>query len=387
MKKWSELEAFCTNFAPSAVKAHFDGFVFDNIQDDKKNLSIEPGELTAALCKCDAWSINIENNQDTLAELFAKSLRQRESPESGKGISPADEALAAIAASEVAPDAARERARIKLQRAAKFRRAKERADSAYTRGHYRAAVAMYRDALRLEGDDNDALRASVHANLAAAALVLDRPSEAVDHCTKALLFRSNYMRARLRRARAHAKLDHYTEAIKDFDAFLQSKNDFSGVDSHESVKKERDDVERDLLRRRTRSKATNHNQQAPCENTYSTRFHFTKKQQHHQNHSSQQQGDPKIHKTSSRISTLPSTSGTHYTVLGLGPQAQTNDIKRAYARLALQYHPDRNKSEHATAAMARINEAYECLKDPVARASYDFTAGLRRRRATAWPCS
>ena len=88
-----------------------------------------------------------------------------------------------------------------LNRASKARRAKTRADDAYARGHYRAAAAMYRDALRLDAFSEVAgLRAAVHCNVAACALVLDRCGEAVDACTKALRLRPDYLRARLRRA-------------------------------------------------------------------------------------------------------------------------------------------------------------------------------------------
>ena len=67
-----------------------------------------------------------------------------------------------------------------LNRASKARRAKTRADDAYARGHYRAAAAMYRDALRLDAFSEVAgLRAAVHCNVAACALVLDRCGEAV----------------------------------------------------------------------------------------------------------------------------------------------------------------------------------------------------------------
>ena len=46
-------------------------------------------------------------------------------------------------------------------------------------------------------------------------------------------------------------------------------------------------------------------------------------------------------------------------MLGVGRDARPAAIKKAYAKLALRFHPDRCTSPGATAAMARINEAYE----------------------------
>ena len=54
-----------------------------------------------------------------------------------------------------------------------------------------------------------------------------------------------------------------------------------------------------------------------------------------------------------------------YKVLGVSPDASDEEIKRAYRRLAKQYHPDRNPGD-ATAAqkMQQINAAYEQIKNP-----------------------
>lgn len=54
-----------------------------------------------------------------------------------------------------------------------------------------------------------------------------------------------------------------------------------------------------------------------------------------------------------------------YKVLGVSPDASDDEIKRAYRRLAKQYHPDRNPGD-ATAAkkMQEINAAYEQIKNP-----------------------
>ena len=61
-----------------------------------------------------------------------------------------------------------------------------------------------------------------------------------------------------------------------------------------------------------------------------------------------------------------------YLLLGLGSEATTADIKRAYRRLARRYHPGINPGDRAAEAMFRqISEAYETLVDPQRRQTYD----------------
>jgi molecular chaperone DnaJ len=61
----------------------------------------------------------------------------------------------------------------------------------------------------------------------------------------------------------------------------------------------------------------------------------------------------------------------YYDVLGLPRNASPDDIKKAFRRLAMQYHPDRNKESEAEARFKEVNEAYEVLSDPERRAMYD----------------
>ncbi len=61
----------------------------------------------------------------------------------------------------------------------------------------------------------------------------------------------------------------------------------------------------------------------------------------------------------------------YYEVLGISRSSNDAEIKRAYHRLARQYHPDLNKSPDAEARFKEINEAYEILGDRRKRAEYD----------------
>ena len=61
----------------------------------------------------------------------------------------------------------------------------------------------------------------------------------------------------------------------------------------------------------------------------------------------------------------------YYEVLGVPRGASSEEIKRAFRRLARQYHPDVNKSPDAEATFKEINEAYEVLSDEQKRLAYD----------------
>jgi DnaJ-class molecular chaperone len=73
--------------------------------------------------------------------------------------------------------------------------------------------------------------------------------------------------------------------------------------------------------------------------------------------------------------------GDYYKILGVSKTASAEDIKRAYRKLALQYHPDKNKTKEAEEKFKEINHAYEVLSDPQKRQQYDqfgpqaFTGG------------
>jgi molecular chaperone DnaJ len=68
---------------------------------------------------------------------------------------------------------------------------------------------------------------------------------------------------------------------------------------------------------------------------------------------------------------MATTKRDYYDVLGVGRQASSDEIKKAYRRLAREYHPDVNKNLDAEARFKEINEAYEVLSDEQKRAAYD----------------
>lgn len=74
-----------------------------------------------------------------------------------------------------------------------------------------------------------------------------------------------------------------------------------------------------------------------------------------------------------------SAKRTYYDVLEVSPSAKQNEIKAAYYRLSMRYHPDKNKGSSASSErFQEITTAYDTLSNESLRAHYDDEIGSRR---------
>jgi len=79
----------------------------------------------------------------------------------------------------------------------------------------------------------------------------------------------------------------------------------------------------------------------------------------------------------------------YYHTLGLTRDADAEQVKRAYRKLARKYHPDVSKEKNAEAKFKEVQEAYEVLKDPEKRTAYDqlgpnYRSGQQFRPPPDW---
>ena len=80
---------------------------------------------------------------------------------------------------------------------------------------------------------------------------------------------------------------------------------------------------------------------------------------------------------------------TYYEILEVNKKASQEEIKSAYRRLAMLYHPDKNKLPEAEEMFKKIAEAYAVLSDPSQRKQYDLdneprTVLRRKKQEQMW---
>lgn len=67
------------------------------------------------------------------------------------------------------------------------------------------------------------------------------------------------------------------------------------------------------------------------------------------------------------------TKRNYYKILGVSKNATEDDLKKAYRKLAIKLHPDKNKAPAASEAFKKVSAAYACLTDLKRKTIYDLT--------------
>jgi tetratricopeptide (TPR) repeat protein len=319
------------------------------------------------------------------------------------------------------------------ERLARTRIEREKADELFRRCDFVQASEAYSLCLRIDSDSSGfegfggggRLHAVLHCNRAACLMAQKKYEEALAECSAALRIHPRYMKAMLRRARCYSRLDRLNESIVEFQRWIDLVRDaktcpqavpiflspclFDGP--HEvsdsdaaQVKTELDEVVK---------------MKAKIDETARAEAQYRREHQRRQNARFDAEGDSRRerdyaygqHNSSSRrwgsFSDRGANSRTtynnatrgrgtssdeeyilspksmaaeknHYKVLGLQSNASDGDIKKAYKKLALKYHPDKNKDDDAVDTFRRVKEAYEVLGDSGLRRKYDQDLRWRR---------
>ncbi|GMH81044.1 hypothetical protein TL16_g08803, partial [Triparma laevis f. inornata] len=313
---------------------------------------------------------------------------------------------------------------------------KDSGDSLFRKGDYLAAVSSYSAGIGLFGlNEKGKVLAVLYCNRAAGQMALKKYREGAKDCTSALDIDAGYMKARLRRARCRARTKNYFESKADYNEWLKMAEVGDGGggaglrgekqalrEEIESVKRELKEClaaegdekkERDRARWFEKNFATNNSsRRAPPtggakENYYGSRRsstaasgepppprgHSAYGRRHSdygssKTHRGPHPGGPGSSSSSSRPSSrsagAASSPGSdenisHYKVLNVDKAADTNQIKKAYHKAALKYHPDKNKEEGAADQFRRVQMAWEILQDPSTKRRYDAEQNVKAR--------
>jgi tetratricopeptide (TPR) repeat protein len=319
---------------------------------------------------------------------------------------------------------------------------REIGDDMYRVADYDTAAQQYAACLLIDSDGQSnngetaggRLHAVLHCNRAACFMANKRYHDAIDECTAALKIHSRYMKAMLRRGRCYGRLHRYQEAISELEHYIElveearksprspatfvppclfdGPRDVTDLDI-QTVKTELESIRKSKRRSEAhaREDANIHRERA---NVYHERFasHFSRadgggtssarqRQENWRNgENSSRRWDPfaggrpnaggySSHQRSKSFDSSqrgqkplgnPSldASSDFYDVLGLKRNASEGEIKKTYRKLALKFHPDKNKSEGALEAFRLIQKAYETLSDPEKKRDYDLVWNRQR---------
>ncbi|KAF2091557.1 TPR-like protein [Saccharata proteae CBS 121410] len=195
-----------------------------------------------------------------------------------------------------------------LRTVQKLDRMKEEGNAAFKAGRYQEAVDTYTKALEVD-PTNKGTNSKIYQNRATCNIKLKNYQAAVDDSTQALSLDSSYLKARKTKAKALGELGKWEEAVRELNAVKEANP------SEPGIAKDIRNAELELKKSKRKD---------------------------------------------------------YYKILGVEKDADEQQIKKAYRKLAIIHHPDKNQGdEEAAERFKDIGEAYETLSDSQKRARYD----------------
>lgn len=193
------------------------------------------------------------------------------------------------------------KAMVMLRTIQKLTRTKEEGNAAFKAKDYRKAIDLWSQAVAVDSQNKD-MNSKILQNRAQAYINLKEYTSAINDCDEALRLDPSYTKAQKMRAKAHGAAGNWEKALQDYKAVAEANPTEKGI--HEDIR--RAELEMKKAQRKD-----------------------------------------------------------YYKILGIDKDATEHDIKKAYRKLAVKYHPDKNRDgEAGDEKFKEIGEAYETLSDP-----------------------
>ncbi|KAI8083259.1 uncharacterized protein B0P05DRAFT_536717 [Gilbertella persicaria] len=214
------------------------------------------------------------------------------------------------------------KARALLKTARSIEKQKEVGNNAFKSGQLDEAYEAYTAALEIDSSNNH-MNARLYSNRAAVLQKQKKFEEALLDCDKAIQLDEEFYKAYSRRAGCYMETEQYEEAVRDYRKLTEV--DAGNREYH------------NLLRK-------------------------------------------------AELELKKSQRKDYYKILGLTKSASESEIKKAYRKLALQYHPDKNAGDvKAEARFKEVGEAYAILSDSEKKARYDSGVDLEGGMSGGFP--
>ncbi|KAH7465479.1 DnaJ-like protein subfamily C member 7 [Phytophthora ramorum] len=257
---------------------------------------------------------------------------------------------------------------------------KHNGNARFKEGEYQEAVRFYSEAVQIDPQHFEYC-AIIYCNRAAAQMGLERYHTAILDCNEALQRKPQYARALLRRARCYVALKMFHEAVKDFDSYLREQPNELPTEATADVRRERNEAKAAIAKAREEAKQREAAKKRAEREQRQRRSHRWEESswndsRFHENFrrgtSTSSGGNNNNNGSSYGSSRFPSSGAggrasfmapktqrrTHYDVLGIEKAASGEQIKKAYRKLALVYHPDKAKTSTHADLFKEMTAAY-----------------------------